>query len=280
MQKVRIHPIPSEILEPISNELFWYSIGLLKLEKGKDGEEAEILGSGTLIEIDGLFGILTAHHVTRDIRKISEIGLVISSDITDYTIKTKYLGVIDIGESRKRSAGPDLSLITLPNSEIGILKAKKSFFNISQKREDVLTNPLELDVGVWVLFGFVEEKTVTEEPKYGYTHVKGFYGLFGFTGITKYYEQEGYDFWEVGVDYKFNSTLPNTFGGTSGGGLWQVHVAGSKKDGFQIQKRILMGVAFYETEIKNNIRYIRCNGPRSIYEISRKILKQDSHTTN
>jgi hypothetical protein len=280
MQKVRIHPIPPEILEAISNELFWYSIGLVKLERQLNGEEAEILGSGTLVAIKGAFGILTAQHVTECVRNVPEIGLIISDEVHQYSIETKYLHIIDVAKPTEPSVGPDLSIIILPNNLLGTLKARKSFFNISQKREEVLVNPLQLDLGVWVLFGFLQEKTVTEGPKGGYAIVKGFHGQFGFTGITKYYEQGEYDFWEVGVDYKFNEALPITFGGTSGGGLWQVHVTGSKEDGFQVQRRILMGVAFYETEIRNNIRYIRCNGPRTIYEITPKIVKQNVYAAN
>ncbi len=148
MEKVKIHPIPPEILEPISNELFGYSIGLVKLERRLNGEEAEILGSGTLVAIEGAFGILTAQHVTECVRKVPEIGLVVSDEIHQYLIKTKYLHIIDVAKPTEPSAGPDLSIIILPNNLLGTFKARKSFFNIPQKREEVLVNPLQLDLGV------------------------------------------------------------------------------------------------------------------------------------
>ena len=272
MQKVRFHPIPPEILGPISNELFWYSIGLVELERGKNGEEAGILGSGTLVGINGVFGILTAYHVALKIKKAEEVGLIVSSQIHKYSIKSKYLRVVDIAIPFEPSVGPDLSIVIIPNNLLGTLKALKSFFNISLKREEAISNPLELDVGVWVLFGFIGQKTVTEGPASGYTTIKGFYGQFGFTGIRNYYEQKGHDFLEVVADRKFDKTLPTTFGGTSGGGLWQVHLTQLNEGGYKIEKRALMGVAFYEILIGNDIIHIRCNGPRSIYEIAPKIV--------
>ena len=142
----------------------------------------------------------------------------------------------------------------------------------------MISSPLELDVGVWVLFGFIGQKTVTEGPASGYTAIKGFYGQFGFTGIKNYYEQKGYDFFEVVADRKFDKTLPTTFGGTSGGGLWQVHLMQLNERGYKIEKRVLMGVAFYEIPVENDIMHIRCNGPRSIYEIAPKILNRSLHT--
>jgi len=130
--------------------------------------------------------------------------------------------------------GPDLSLIVIPNNLLGTLQALKSFFNISLKREEVVSKPLELDLGVWVLFGFIGQNTVTEGPRNGYTTIKGFYGHFGFTGIRNYYEQKGYDFFEVGANRKFDKTIPTSFGGTSGGGLWQVHLMPLDAGGYKM----------------------------------------------
>jgi hypothetical protein len=68
--------------------------------------------------------------------------------------------------------------------------------------------------------------------------------------------------------------LPSTFGGTSGGGLWQVDISGSKEKGYKIGKKTLMGVAFYETGISDNKMHIRCNGPKGVYQIAPDILER------
>lgn len=276
METIRITEIPSYVFESITKEVDRYSTGLIRVQRNKANEEANLIGSGTLIKIEEVYGILTAQHVTDEIlRGATGLGLIVSPQEHRYVLETKYLHIIEVAKASEPSKGPDLSVIILPNTSLGTLMARKSFYSLSRKRTDVLQNPLDYDVGIWLLCGYPDEQTTTEESNRGYDVVKGFHGLCGGTGIEKAYVRGDYDFLEVSVRYRENEMLPESFGGVSGGGLWQAQLLRSKEGDIQTGEPILSGVAFYETEIKNNVRYIKCHGRRSIYKIAYEVVKQE-----
>ena len=263
---IKITEIPSNVYESITKEIGWYSIGLGRLQRYKNGEDFYLIGSGTLIRIGESYGILTAQHVTALFRDCEEVGFIISPGVHKLVVEIEHLHVIDIAKPSKPSNGPDLSVVILPATLLGTFKATKSFYNISNKREEVLQSSLDLDVGVWILFGFIDEQTIAEGPDRGFTIIKGFHGLCGATGIAKAYIRGDYDFLEVGAQCGDSKLLPVSYGGASGGGLWRVQLIRSKEGDIQNRDPILYGVAFYQTEMKEGMRYIRCHGPHSIYQ--------------
>ena len=263
---IKITDIPAKVFESILQEIGWYSIGMGRLHKDKNGEELYLIGSGTLIRIGKIHGVLTAQHVAALLRDFEELAFIISLDVHKLVVETKHLHVIEVAKPSEPSKGPDLSVVILPTNLLGIFKAKKSFYNISHKREEVLQSSLDLDVGVWILFGFPDEQTIAEGPDRGFDVVKGFHGLCGATGVAKAYMQGDYDFLEVGAQCGDNKLLPVSYKGVSGGGLWRAHLIRSKDGDIQNRNPILYGVAFYQTEIREGIRYIKCHGPHSVYE--------------
>lgn len=263
---IKITEIPSNVYESITREIGWYSVGLGGLRRYKNGEDFYLIGSGTLINIGETYGILTAQHVTALFRDFEEVGFIISPEVHKLVAETKCLHVVQIAKASEPSNGPDLSVVILPTNLLGTFKAAKSFYNISNKREEVLRASLDLDVGVWILFGFIDEQTIVEGPDRGFTTIKGFRALCGATGIAKAYVRGNYDFLEVGAQCGDGKSLPLSYGGASGGGLWRVQLMRSRDGEIQNRDPILYGLAFYQTEIEEGMRYIRCHGPRSIYE--------------
>lgn len=56
-------------------QIRWYMIGFVLLSAQGNIEIAESAGSGTLVTINGVKGILTAAHVVEKISKQQEVGL-------------------------------------------------------------------------------------------------------------------------------------------------------------------------------------------------------------
>lgn len=73
--------------------------------------------------------------------------------------------------------------------------------------------------------------------------------------------------------YEEKSELPISFGGISGGGVWQVPLLKTKEGEIQAKEPIFSGVAFYQTAIVDKKRTIRCHGRRSVYESVYKALR-------
>ena len=111
------------------------------------------------------------------------------------------------------------------------------------------------------------------EPNRGFKSIKGYRGLCGISGIRKEYESSGYDYLEMAIQYEsHNQDLPMSFGGVSGGGVWQVSLIRNIQGNLEADEYILSGVAFYQTKLDGNHRLIRCHGRKTVYEKVPKYL--------
>ena len=69
------------------------------------------------------------------------------------------------------------------------------------------------------------------------------------------------------LDYEMDLAMPGVprrFGGVSGGGVWRVWLFYSPDTGRIDWEMSFHGVAFYELDIANEHRPIRCHGPDSL----------------
>ncbi len=166
-----------------------------------------------------------------------------------------------------------MAVIVLPPTDIAWLKDKRLFWNISLQRKQVLANPLDKDIGVWFVCGFPDEFTRTEEPQRGFDRVLGFFNLSGCSGVEREWADGDYDYLDLPVLYEKGIELPISFGGISGGGVWQVPLWKTEQGEIRAKEPIFSGVAFYQTAIVDRRRTIRCHGRRSVYDAVYKALK-------
>ena len=77
----------------------------------------------------------------------------------------------------------------------------------------------------------------------------------------------------MSIEYEsHNQDLPTSFGGVSGGGVWQVPLIRDRQGDLEADDYILSGVAFYQTKLDGNHRLIRCHGRKTVYEKVPKYL--------
>ena len=62
IKNIQFDELPKEVVESALEQISWFSIGLVGVEKGETGEIGALLGSGTLITVENKPGILTAYH--------------------------------------------------------------------------------------------------------------------------------------------------------------------------------------------------------------------------
>lgn len=269
MEKLSLAEVPRELIKEISEDLSDFLIGFVRVRDTATGQDAELAGSGTLIQVDDTYGILTAHHVMECLQRTGEIGLVLATrfgtEAHRYTIREEVIRWVKIARGRVDSEGPDLGMLILPPAEVGGLKALKSFYNLSLRREQILSNPPHCNEGIWFLCGFAGELTAKKPPEAGFAHVKGFRGMCGAGGVKRQYSVGDFDYCDFEVGYGGISEPPESFGGFSGGGLWQVPLMRGANGELQAKERILSGVAFYQADRTGDRRIIKCHGYRSVY---------------
>lgn len=274
MKGIKLTDIPEEFLNSVTHEILNYSIGMVNVIENESTEDALLIGSGTLINVGGIHGILTAEHVIDALPSHGEIGFIISEKLHKFSLRTQALKKFTIAKAKNPAEGPDIGFLVLPDAILGQIKALKSFYNV-EKREGIADNPPNTDLGVWCLCGFPEVLTRHEGPDKGFEKVKGFMGFCGFGGVLHQYTLDNFDYFDFEVLYNENTQTPISFGGVSGGGLWQVIIA--QKDNRELipKEIILSGIPFYETERAEDRRQIKCHGRKSIYQIANEYIRNN-----
>jgi hypothetical protein len=250
-----------------------YSIGFVlpKMENGSP--DARLGGSGTLVMIDEIYGILTASHVIKLLKTSEYTGLVLPTvvrELHNLSFKTDDCSCISFCPQGAPVNGPDIGILIPPPDALVTLQARKSFYNLSKRQQRMLEKPEPLGDGFWILSGFAGEWSGDGPPEQGFSRVKYFKGMHAEGKVTTACSQENFDYLFLEALYNEFYEGPESYGGFSGGGLWQLLLTANGNK-LKVADRLLSGVAFYQSEKKRDdagrvIREIKCHGRRSIYE--------------
>jgi hypothetical protein len=265
---MNILDLPDELTDSICDHISQFSVAILKIFTDSKVEQFKLIGSGTLVIVNSCHAILTAEHVLAQLRGSDQLGLL--SSFTGHPHRHKFnqnhIVLHRIAKGDGDSEGPDLGLIVLPESNIGRLRAEKTFFNIDKRQERFSKGFIKSNRGFWFTCGFPGEFEVDMKPIRGFAAMKGYHGLCGISGIRKEYDESGFDYLEMSIEYdSFNTELPKSFGGVSGSGVWQVPLIKNSEANIEAEEYILSGVVFYQTRLEGNHRLLRCHGRRTIY---------------
>jgi hypothetical protein len=222
------------------------------------------------VTVDDIHGILTAQHVVELLEKSKQVGLVLAGSAAQphkILLNMDHCGRVVFGPRGQPLEGPDLAFLMLPPDTAGTLKAKKTFYNLTLRRERMLDRPEPLGDGFWVLSGFGGEWTDDAATQQGFGRIKVFKGMHGIGKVAAEHVRGAFDYLLYGALYNELYEGPNSYGGFSGGALWHVLMA---PNGKEVAERLLSGVAFYESgeqagaggEVTNEIT---CHGRRSVY---------------
>ncbi|CEF49258.1 unnamed protein product [uncultured bacterium] len=262
--------ISQALISSISNSIYPFVVGLIHRD--------DLVGSGTLVRFGDRRGILTAYHVVHsvvpkfDFRAGSQdsLGLIILPHERvhrfEIPLGVGVVTVVNIAKPKREDLGPDLAFIEIkPSHHLNQLDASRDFFNLSVHREKGLRMDLN-EKQPMVISGFCHEGHTTEVNKDGFSLVKGFKGFAGLTAIEHRREYADYDLCDVTVDYSLADDLPRSFGGFSGGGLWHVVLTKNEEtDKIDHQSPMFSGVIFYQEQISETRKILRCHLTNSIY---------------
>lgn len=266
---MRIEDLPEEFQADTFRILNSFTTPLLRIRTGEQADDQPLLiGSGTLVRIGKKCGILTAHHVVQPLKGPFRLGLPITEEENKYSVPEDRFSIIDIARGTTDSEGPDLAFIGLGVPDVTTIRAVKSFYDLDHDKEKMLAAAPALDAGVWAACGTLGIRTRIEPSEIGSSAALAVNSYCAFSTPNRESETGEFDYIELEVNYRVGPHVPETFGGTSGGGLWQVLIHENEKGEIERAGFYLSGVIFYETDVVDHHRSIRCHGRRSVYEIS------------
>ncbi len=263
---LKISDIPQHKLNEVAQSIGNYTTVLI--------DNNQPWGCATFVKCGNKHGLLTAQHVAKSLNLISNsndnLGIAINNVPSAFTIEKKYLKHHEVGVPLCEEFGPDIAFLEiLDYNKLGWIKAYQSFWDVSfDTGRNIMGARLCNSEGLWAIAGMPEEFTETLGPQKSFDQLLGLPAQAFFGGTEKTFEKYGFDYIESKADYNSRDALPKTFGGISGGGLWEIpmSVSSNNMDTLQIKEPILSGLVFYETAFSNNSRLLRCHGPKSIYE--------------
>lgn len=269
--EIKLGDLPERVREAIRQETKHYSVPLVINDIP--------IGSGTLVEIDGSHGVLTAEHVVR-YPKRQDLWLTNNShkgpkllippmDSPGEIVFESYALRVLTTERKRDDFGPDLALIVLPPSGmLNEIRGRRSFYPLAREPEAKFREAGH-DTGFVAFCGFPASIQKQDVPTLGFTQVIQLGGFAFLTGPEKYEDKDEWDYFELGVRREEMGEVGDSFGGVSGGGVWRVPVY-RKKDAAEgeeyYQNRTLAGVAFYEeNHLPHGRFFVRAHGPKSMY---------------
>lgn len=241
---VRVKDIPSDTKDEILKSIAPFTIAFLRDDPSGDGS-ADLVGSGVLVSAGGHRAILTAAHVLDAIPSTPRIRLLLGPTNHIESIDLAGVSIVTIARGREEALGPDLGIIRLAPSIASAVAARKVFYNLDTRREQVLNDSPDLRDGVWCVQGFLAENTSIADDSDGRGKTKYFYNFTGFGGPDTCTRRDGFDYVDFPVEHEARAESPVSWGGMSGGGIWQVRL---RRESNELKRAglLLAGVLFYQ----------------------------------
>lgn len=265
--------IPDALIAEATRRTGDFLVGFVGLTIDGRREDGCLKGSGTLVRLGATHGVLTARHVLDALPKKGPIGLVLPKPTGvphppgKPTILAESTRRIGFDRSPVESEGPDLAMLLLAPGDVEWLRPRKSFFDLQHWRSAILNDQRDVAYQLHALSGFPDQLTSELGPQGGYDQVKAFFGLSFFSFISRVPAADDFDYVNLDVGYGGGpSDPPRSFGGFSGGGLWHIELRGNSPEQIKFGNCLLSGVAFYQSDLINDQRLIKCHWRRSVYE--------------
>lgn len=274
-ERISITDFPPATIDTACNQIAQFTVGLNRVFRRDKKIDSQLIGAGTLVNISGVDCILTADHVLGELRKSDRLNLISSftGEQRAHTFPYSHLGIHRIGRGSIDETGPDIGLIVLPQQKIAALRSEKVFYNIDKRANRFSGIYLPCDHGLWFNCGLIGESEQILDPRPPVQSLKGYQALCGASASPTESHDGEFDYLEVRIDYGQRSDLPLSFGGMSGGGLWQVLLRRDAAGDIEPEEYILSGVTFFQTAVEQDVRKLRCHGRKTVYEYVPKFVR-------
>ena len=268
METILAGDLPQSFEDEVGRSLADYTVAFIRPETA-DGDP-DLLGTGVLVQVEGERAILTAHHVLELAERESQTGrlaLLLAPTNHPHSVDKGGLDFLRIARGVRDAEGPDLGAAILAAPIASSIAAIKSFYDLTRHRQHALDAPPAIDDGVWVANGFLDERSRTVEVS-GDRRVKGFYNFSAFGGPEAPLVVGEYDYYDYLVSAESRAGAPTSWGGMSGGGIWQVPLKRVDGDVTPAGLGLLSGILFYQHPTTPTQCGVRGHGRESIFRVA------------
>lgn len=242
------------------------AIAFIDLNQGKLGA----LGSGVLVSVGDVRGVLTCGHVFESIFARDAVGLCIFTNdktrLQNAQLHKKDIGIYECLYQGESPEGPDIAFFEIANPSLfDSLAAATMVFDLVGGKSKYKTVTAGDDKKIYVVPGILGEWTGTVDFEAGMSlEVEG---LSLVVSPRDPRSNKGYDLLTLVPSYDELVSAPASYGGLSGSGLWEILVREDRSGDYEFSSRKLSGVVFWEKPEGENDLIVFCHGPKSIYEL-------------
>lgn len=258
--------LPSTLLADAIASIAPYCVGLCQSGESTKSGMPQLFGSGTLVRVGKCHAILTAEHVVRELPTSGRLGLLLGPSRQDFTVDIQGLTYLRIARGKVDQTGPDLGAIVLSSTLYGAIGSKKLFWDLNRDREELLRIPPDRQTGFWFVNGFPDSERSNVPHEDGRGDVVRYLNLSGVGAPDEPTLDGEHDYYRFPVKPANLPDIPSSFGGMSGGGLWQFQIRRDKSGKLVIVPPLFSGVVFYQVRAANECALI-CHGRKSVYEV-------------
>ncbi len=271
-EMILIGDLPGDLVAGVGRDLAEHTVAFLDVEEAAMARQEDLRGSGILVAVEGTRAILTAQHVVRLLPRSGRLGLFPGQTNTPHTIDTDGIAFLEIARGARDALGPDLGALVLAPSIASAIGAKKTFYSLTSRREQALHSPPYLRDGAWFANGFLAERSIVTHDPGGFRATRWLYHFCGVGGPDSSLRVAEHDYFEFPVSYEARAKVPSSWGGMSGGGLWQVPL---KRQGDSVVplSPLLSGILFYQHPTTPTQCGVRAHGRRSVYEVAYESIR-------
>lgn len=229
------------------------TLGLMKYVERGGRPDAIPAGTGTLVSIGHVLGLLTAAHVTRELPSSGPVGLV------RFLLAREENPHVRMDETEKIEFGPhepDLAFLRFTHGAAEALRASNTFVDLLRPRTQFLVGEKSHPYLLYVA-GVVAERTLELPGTSRFPIGRGVKAaLFNVTVDDDIRGENGVVHVRPNLSH---SDVPASYEGVSGGGLWRCYI---ERGGGGARGVAIAGVAFKQSEDR---RVISCVSVEPIY---------------
>jgi len=231
-ERFQLGELPKKLRNEVTKTVSDFTVGF-----HLDGLPA---GSGVLVKYKETFGILTAHHVPFNPEERSrcfkfnnldqKLGIILKGASHDFDIPMGTIQPVEIGIPSKGNLkdGPDLCLLVLTELDANRIKNYRVFYNLGLNTENRLKDSLS-ELGIYVLAGYPNAMKQVYPRDNFFKEIVRNIGISAISLRKRYYKRNGFDYLEIGYQWKGSIKLPIKVNGASGGGIWHFGLTRKKR---------------------------------------------------